>query len=413
MALSINGERLRSRLETLSRFNSTPGEGITRFSYSPEDAKAREYILSLFEEAGLKVSVDGAGNMRARLEGSVPDAPAVISGSHIDTVLHGGPYDGAVGTLGALEAVQAIAESGLPHRHPVEVIVFAEEEGSNFGSTLAGSKTLVGKYGVDDMKKLKDREGRSMYDLAKAAGYDPDSMPEFLLRPETVKAMIELHIEQSVLLESKGVPLGIVEAVAGIKAVEIRLKGVPNHAGATPMSLRQDPMVAAAHLIASIETLARGTGTGSTVATVGKISCFPNVSNIIPGEVRFFVDIRDVVQSGIESVLDGLAVIGQAVAASRGVVLEIVLVSESAPVVLDGNVLSVIEECAKKKEFIYHRMNSGAVHDACMLAPLVPTGMIFIPSRGGRSHVPEEHTDHEDIEKGAALLADALLELSI
>ena len=412
MPLEINARRLMSHLEELSRFNRTPGEGVTRFSYSAEDGEARKYLLSLFNAAGLGVSVDGVGNIRARLEGSRPDAPVVLSGSHIDTVLHGGKYDGAVGTLGALEAVQTVAESGAPHSHPIEVIVFAEEEGSNFGSTLSGSKALVGKYGVDEMKKLKNPEGKTMYDMARDAGYDPDSMPSHLLRPELVKAMIELHIEQSVVLESKGIPVGIVQAVAGIKALEIRLKGVSNHAGATPMNLRQDPMVAAAHLIAQVETLAKGTGTGSTVATVGRIQCFPNVSNIIPGEVRFSIDIRDTVQSGIESVVDGMAVLAPATAVSRGLSLEIIPVSESAPVALDSGVLSVIEACAKKRGTQYHRMNSGAVHDACMFAPLVPTGMIFVPSRGGRSHVPEEHTDPEDIAKGAALLAETLLELA-
>ena len=275
MALEINARRLMSRIEELSRFNRTPGEGVTRFSYSAEDKEARKYLLSLFNAAGLGVSVDGVGNIRARLEGSSPDAPAILSGSHIDTVLHGGKYDGAVGTLGALEAVQTVAESGAPHSHPLEVIIFAEEEGSNFGSTLSGSKALVGKYGVDEMKKLKNPEGTSMYDMAKNAGYEPDSMPSYRLRPETVKAMIELHIEQSVVLESKGISVGIVEAVAGIKAMEIRLKGVSNHAGATPMNLRQDPMVAAAHLIAQVETLAKGTGTGSTVATSAESSASP------------------------------------------------------------------------------------------------------------------------------------------
>jgi len=230
MALEINARRLMNHLEELSRFNRTPGEGVTRFSYSAEDEEARKYLLSLFNAAGLGVSRDGVGNIRARLEGSRPDAPVVLSGSHIDTVLHGGKYDGAVGTLGALEAVQTVAESGAQHSHPIEVIVFAEEEGSNFGSTLSGSKALVGKYGVDEMKKLKNPEGKTMYDMARDAGYDPDSMPSHLLRPELVKAMIELHIEQSVVLESTGIPVGIVRAVAGIQALEIRVKGASNHA---------------------------------------------------------------------------------------------------------------------------------------------------------------------------------------
>ena len=412
MPFSVDRNRLMKELEDLGRFNRTPGEGVTRFSYSPEDRMAREYLLSIFASIGLKVSVDGAGNMRARLEGSDPDAPAVLSGSHIDTVLHGGCYDGAVGTLGAVEAVRSIVESALPHRHPIEIVVFSEEEGSNFGSTLSGSKALVGKYSLEDMKNLKDPEGRSMAEMAGNAGYAPETMADFLLRPGDIKAMVELHVEQSVVLESMGVPVGIVEAVAGIRAVEIRMKGTANHAGATPMTLRRDPLAAAAHIMTHIETLARGSGTGTTVATVGKIACFPNVSNIIPGEIRFSVEIRDVEPSGIQTVFDGISVIAPAVAASRNITLEIIHVSDSDPVQLDEGIASLAEECAAKRGIPCVRMNSGAVHDACMIAPIAATGMLFIPSRGGRSHVPEEYSDPEDIEKGVSLLADVLYQLA-
>lgn len=411
MSLTVDISRLMGRLETLSGFNATPGKGITRFSYSPEDRKAREYLGTIFSALGLNVTVDGTGNMRARLEGSDPGAPAVLSGSHIDTVLYGGKYDGAVGTLGAIEAVQSILESGLPRRHPLEVAVFAEEEGSNFGSTLAGSKTLVGKYRLDDLEKLRTPEGKSMADMLREEGYDPEIMKDSLLRPKKVKAMVELHVEQSVVLESKGIPVGIVEAVAGIRALEIRLMGTPNHAGATPMTLRQDPLVTAARLISHIEVLGRGSGTGSTTATVGRITCFPNVSNIIPGEVRFSVDIRDVDTEGIESVLRGISTAGPAFAESAGLSFEMLFVSESDPVTLDRGIVSLMKECAGKRGLPVMTMNSGAVHDACMFAPLVPTGMIFIPSTGGRSHVPEEYSSPGDIEKGVSLLADVLYEL--
>lgn len=412
MPIAVDISRMMDRIETLSGFNSTPGKGITRFSYSPEDRKAREYLGTIFSALGLNVTVDGAGNIRARLEGSDPNAPAVLSGSHIDTVLHGGKYDGVVGTLGAVEAVQSILESGLPRRCPLEVTVFAEEEGSNFGSTLSGSKALVGKYTLADMEKLRTPEGKSMAGLLREGGYAPETMADNLLRPEKIRAMMELHIEQSVVLESRGVPVGIVEAVAGIRVLEIRIKGVPNHAGATPMTLRQDPLAAAARLMGTIEDLAKGSETGSTVGTVGKISCHPNVSNIIPGEVTFTVDIRDVQEAGIEFVAAGIKKEAAALAVSRDVSIDVVHISESAPVRLDGHIAGVTEKCAGRRNFSSMRMNSGAVHDACMFAPLVPTGMIFIPSKGGRSHVPEEFTDPGDIEKGVSLLADVLYELS-
>lgn len=199
--METNIERVRRDVEAICQFNSTPGKGYTRFSYSLEDAKAREYLIGEFNKIGLKVTVDGVGNIRARFEGLDPDAPAVMSGSHIDTVLHGGMFDGLVGTIGALEAVRTIVENGLRTKHPIEIIVFVEEEGSNFGSTTAGSKVMVGIYNVEEIKGLKNDEGVSMYKAAKSCGLDPDNIADQVLGPREIKAMIELHIEQSVVLD--------------------------------------------------------------------------------------------------------------------------------------------------------------------------------------------------------------------
>jgi hydantoinase/carbamoylase family amidase len=346
------------------------------------------------------------------MEGTSPDKPVVMAGSHIDTVPHGGMFDGLVGTIGALEAIRVISEEGINPTHPVELVIFSEEEGSNFGSTTAGSKAMVGKYGVEDLKKLKNPEGLSMYEAAKNAGYDPDALPGQTLKKEEVKAMLELHIEQSVVLDSEGIPIGVVEAIAGINAFEIEFTGVANHAGATPMHLRKDALVAAAKVISKVESLARSTASPSTVGTVGRIFCEPNVSNVIPGKVRFTLDARDVDPEGIEELVGNVRKAVEAEAAAGGLEAKMRFVGGSDPIILPEDMVDLIEETAKGMGVKYRRMNSGAVHDACLLAKITKIGMIFVPSINGRSHVPEENTRFEDIQLGCDLLLESILKLA-
>ncbi|MCW3991601.1 MAG: Zn-dependent hydrolase [Candidatus Bathyarchaeota archaeon] len=410
--METNIERVRRDIEAICKFNRTPGEGYTRFSYSPEGTKAREYLIREFTKIGLKVEVDAVGNIRARLEGFDPGALVVMSGSHIDTVLHGGMFDGLVGTVGALEAVRTIVENEVRTKHPTEVVVFAEEEGSNFGSTTAGSKVMVGKYGVEDIKKLRNDEGASMYDAAKSFGLDTDNIADYFLRPGEIKAMIELHIEQSVVLESEGVPIGIVEAIAGIKSYEIEIIGVANHAGATPMHMRHDPMAAAAKVIAAIERIARATGSPSTVGTVGKIICEPNVPNVIPGRVLFSLDARDVNSKGIDELVRRTEKQLSEAAQTHGVEASMRLVGESKAITIQTGMVERIRDGARELRIPYMRMNSGAVHDSCLLAEITDIGMIFVPSINGRSHVPDENTRFEDIKLGCDLLLNTILKLA-
>ncbi|KON30371.1 N-carbamoyl-L-amino acid hydrolase [miscellaneous Crenarchaeota group-15 archaeon DG-45] len=410
--METNIERVKKDIEAICRFNSTPGMGYTRFSYSPEDAEAREYLLGEFAEAGLEANVDAVGNIRARLEGVDPEAPVVMSGSHIDTVLHGGMFDGLVGTVGALEAVRSIVESGVRTKHPIEVVVFVEEEGSNFGSTTAGSKAMVGIYGLEDIRRLKNDEGVSMYDMAKGFGLDPDDITGHVLGPGEVKAMIELHIEQSVVLDAEGIPIGIVEAIAGIKSYEIELTGVANHAGATPMHMRQDPLAAAAKVIAAVGGIAGKTGSPSTVGTVGRIVCEPNVPNVIPGRVLFTLDARDVNPEGIDMLVRRTEETMKEAARVHGVGASMRLIGESKTIIVPTEMIDLIEESARERGIPYRLMHSGAVHDSCLLAEITDIGMIFAPSIDGRSHVPEESTGFEDVKTGCDLLLDTILKLA-
>ena len=405
-------ERLKRDIENIARFTATPGEGRTSFSYSDKDAKVRQYIKEQFDSLGLKVSVDGVGNIRARLEGTEREALPVMAGSHVDSVFQGGNYDGVVGVAGALEVARVIVENKIKLKNPFEIVVFSEEEGSNFGSCCQGSKVLVGNLEIEDIKGLKNDKGISMYEMARNAGFHPDSMKRFLLKPGDLKAMLEIHIEQSSVLENQGVSLGIVEAIAGLKQFSVVVEGVPNHAGATPMSLRHDPLVAASIMIAELEVITSEKALPTTVGTVGKIVCEPNVSNVIPGKVSFTMDIRDVDEKGIDMTVSQIKKRIFEIAEHYGVEVSLDLLGEQDVVRLSEKMADTLEEVAKERDLDYMRMNSGAVHDAVLLVPVTEVGLIFVPSWHGRSHVAAEYTEMEDIKKGCDLLLGTILRLA-
>jgi len=410
--MDINLERIKHDIETIGSFSSNSGAGITRFSYSESDRQAREYLLIQFKNLGLKITIDGVGNIIARLEGTETDAPPVMTGSHIDTVLHGGLFDGVVGVVGALEVVRVLIEEKIRTKHPIEIVIFVEEEGSNFGSTMAGSKTMIGKYSVQKLKELKTDEGLSMYDLSKKMKFNPEDAEKFVVQPGDIKSMIEMHVEQSVILDIEKIPIGIVENIAGIKTFKIECKGISNHAGATPMHLRKNPMQAAAELICEIEKIVKEKANNTTVGTVGKIICYPNVSNIIPETVIFTLDIRDIDPEGINITVKEVKKKMKEVTVLHGVKLGIQLIGEADPIKLSTEVINTIEEAANEMGVTYKRMNSGAVHDSSLLADVTNVGMIFVPSINGRSHVPEENTNYLDIKLGCELLLRAILKLA-
>jgi hydantoinase/carbamoylase family amidase len=399
-------------IDGISAFNATAGNGYTRFSYSEADRQAREYLIRKFNELGLSIRVDGVGNIRARLDGTRRGARVVMTGSHIDTVRNGGKFDGVVGVVCALEVVRSIVEEGRRLTHPIEIVVFAEEEGSNFMATMAGSKAMTGKYCVQDLKELVNEDGTSMYQTVKRFGLDPDRLEDEVIRPGEIKAMIEVHIEQGAMLAEEKVPIGIVEAIAGIKTFSIELEGVSNHAGTTPMHLRKNPMTAAARIISELDDIIKEMGTPKTVGTVGKILCEPNVPNIIPGKVSFTIDLRDVVPVGINAVETRLRERIQEEATRGRLGSTITVVSATEPISLDEVIVAAIERVAIRKGVAYRRMQSGAVHDSSVLAGITKVGMIFVPSINGRSHAPEEQTDIKDILVACDVLCGVINELA-
>ncbi len=410
---AASGGRLGDHIEALARFNATPGRGITRFSYSEQDRGAREYLMGKMEEVGLEVRVDPIGNIRGRLEGSTPGAAPVLAGSHIDTVLYGGRYDGVVGVVCALEALTVFRERGFTPSRPLEMIVFVEEEGVNFGSGMAGSRALVGLSGVETMKQLVNEDGVSMYEAAAGAGFDPDSMPRRLIAPGDVHAMLEIHIEQSLVLDTERIPVGIVTGIAGMKRLRIRIDGQPNHAGATPMRYRRDPMAGAALVISAVEEAAAKKALPTTVGTVGKVVCSPNVINVIPQSVEVFVDTRDVDPKGMETVVSTLQSTLDRLTRERGLTCRMDTLGEIEPTLCSKRVVDALQGAAEQREIPFMRMTSGALHDAAVLAGVTDIGMLFVPSKDGRSHVPEEQTDLDDIRKGCDVLIGALVELTL
>jgi allantoate deiminase len=408
--MGIKIERIARDLDIINSFNATPGKGVTRFTFSEPYMKARAHVVEELRKTVARVETTPGGNLCGRLEGSTPGLPSVMTGSHIDSVFHGGPFDGVAGVVAALEVARVMAEEKIPHHHPIDVVVFAEEEGSRFGSVMIGSRAWIGKISSDDLHRLKDADGISYLAAMSNAGLDPGDAP--LLRSGMVKAMIELHIEQSLVLESKGLPIGVVEGINGIKQFAVTIGGIPNHAGATPMGLRKDALQGAVRAIAAIEEIAMRDMGGHTVATVGMLTCEPGQANVIPGRVHFSMDIRDPDSDRIAQAAQRMISVIQTICLDRSLSFDIQPRSDTLPVRLSKELVRLIIETAQEKQIQVLRMPSGALHDSSILPEVTEVGMIFVPSKAGRSHCPEEETDLEDIRTGADLLLGAIAKLA-
>lgn len=410
--MKVNQQRIMQRIEKFASFNSNEEHGISRFSYSLDDTSARKWLVEICSELQLTVTTDPVGNIRARYEGSNPELKPIQIGSHMDSVRNGGKYDGIVGVVGALEVLSVMRENHYIPTRPVELIVFAEEEGSNFGTTMVGSKSLVGKLSLKDLEALHNEEGQTATEVMRNAGLNPEKMDGYLLKSGDIDAMMELHIEQGIVLDRRNKRLGVVAAIAGMTTLTVTVQGESNHAGATPMNMRKDPMSAAALLIAEIEDIAAHQVQESTVTTVGVISCKPNMPNVIPGEVSFTVDIRDIDADAIQTTIDKIHASADKIAAERGVTISFHTIGSSFPIRLSRRVMDVISKSVAACSDSWMTMNSGAVHDAAMMAAITDVGMIFVPSVNGKSHNPEEYTAPEDIALGCQALLLAAIELS-
>jgi len=402
-------ERIKRDIEELSRFNATPGKGLTRFSFTEEERKAREYIKKQMEEAGLKVYEDAAATVVGRREGTGRDLPVVMVGSHFDSVKNGGNFDGTAGVVTALEIARVLHERKINTRHPIEFVAMIEEEGGRFGGGLFGSRAMTGKVTKQELETFKDENGVTMAEAMRKFGFDPDKIQLARRDPSTLKGFFELHIEQGAVLEKEQKDVGIVDVIAGIEHYEVEVVGRPDHAGATPMNMRADALVLSSSIILDINRLAKEAGEG-TVATVGSVKVYPGAANIIPGKVIFTIDIRSRKDTLIKDIACKTEELLKTRCQEQGLLYKMQQKLSVPPVELPEKIINIFKEKADKLEITYKQMMSGAAHDAMIMAGITHAGMVFVPSRGGRSHCPEEWTDYEQLQKGIEVMLEAVLE---
>ena len=405
--VKIKPERILSALQDLGEIGKTADGGVARVAFSEADLKGRAYFMKRLEEAGLAVRIDAAGNIIGRREGSLEGVPPIVIGAHLDSVPNGGRYDGALGAVAGLECAAALKDAGSVLRHPLEVIIFTDEEGG-----LIGSKALVGELEPKALD-LMTPSGLSVRQGIAAAGGDPSRLGEAARSKGDVAAYLEIHIEQGGLLDGRGIPIGVVEGIVGIARWEIAIDGFANHAGTTPMDERRDALLAAAHLITAANRIVTERP-GRQVGTVGRIRVEPGAVNVIPGRAEMSLELRDLDADKIRRLFEKIREEAVAIAARTGTKIGFAAVEDGAlPALTDERLRTVIEGSAKELGLASVRMPSGAGHDAQSIARIAPIGMIFIPSVGGISHSPLEFSRPDDIRNGAAVLLKTLLKIDL
>ena len=403
-SLRVNRERLQERIDRLARIGGSP-QGVTRLAFTEADLRGRAYVTRFMREAGLEVRVDAAGNLSGHLRGGSPELAPIVLGSHIDTVPLAGAYDGVLGVMAAIECVQVLGENRIRTRHPLEVIVFANEEGG-----LTGSRALAGRINAQALQE-SSRSGMSVRQGIAALGGDPDRISGVIRRPGEVKAYLELHIEQGGSLESEGTDIGIVEGFVGIRWWDVTVKGSSNHAGTTPMNSRRDALLAASRLVIAVNQAAKSLP-GRQVATVGRITAEPGAPNVIPGRVELSLELRDLEEVKLDRVFREIQRRARAIEQESGTGIEFAEIDIGVePSLTDPNLQEAIRKTAEALDLSYARLPSGAAHDAQNMARIAPAAMIFVPSVGGISHSPREYTQPRDVANGANLLLQTLIRL--
>jgi allantoate deiminase len=397
---------LRRYLDELYAIGAEPGGGAYRPLYSEAWALACDLVAGWMTEVGLAVRRDAVGNLWGRLEGT---GKAVVTGSHIDTVRRGGRLDGALGIVAGLLATRALVEAFGKPKHPLEVLVVCEEEGSRFATNFWGSRAIAGAIGPREAETVTDADGVTLAAAMRGRGLDPARIPS--AARDDLEVFVELHIEQGAVLETSGVPLGVVSAIAGAVHLEIDVSGRPDHAGTTPMDLRRDALVGAAAMVQAIQAIATALGRPA-VATVGKLRVEPDQINVVPGRVTFTIDLRHADLGGRRALEERIRSLCGTIASERGLGIEIRMLHERPPMPMDAGVRVLLEGTAGEEDVTPAALVSGAGHDAQVLAARCKVGMLFVPSVGGRSHCPEETTDPAHLALGARVLARTLHRLA-
>ena len=402
----INGERLLASLQELGRIGALEGGGVCRLALTDEDKAGRDWVVAQMRSLGMSVSVDGIGNV-VGLYGGQEDVPPVMAGSHIDTVRTGGLYDGNYGVLAGLEAVRTLRDAGIRTRKPLAVAFFTNEEGSRFAPDMMGSLVFEGGLSLASALETKGIDGSTVGENLERIGYR-GSAPTGAMK---VDSYVELHIEQGPVLDIEKTTIGAVESVQGISWTEFTIVGVSNHAGTTPMRLRHDAGHVAARVACFARELARELG-GDQVATVGSLTVFPNLVNVIPNRVVFTVDLRNTDEEILRSAEQRLWAFADEAAAAEGTQISRRSLARFEPVAFNAELVSLVECTARGMGYSVRRLPSGAGHDAQILARKCPAAMIFVPSVGGLSHNVREHTEPGDLVAGARVLLRVLAQLA-
>tara|TARA_B100000073_G_scaffold33325_1_gene25297 strand:+ start:5644 stop:6900 length:1257 start_codon:yes stop_codon:yes gene_type:complete len=404
-SLRINGDRLIQRIEDLAAIGPYESTGSCRLALTDEDREGRDLVVTWMKDLGLEISIDGIGNVIATRPGNI-DGPPTLTGSHIDTVATGGRYDGNLGVLAGIELIETLIENEIDTQHPVGVGFFTDEEGARFPPDMLGSLVYVGGLSLEEALEIEAIDGAILGEELTRIGYrGPAPCPAIPPR-----AFIELHIEQGPLLEDEGKTIGVVTGVQGISWTEYVVKGQSNHAGTTPMHLRHDAGYVAARIATEAREVATRMG-GRQVATVGRMNLHPDLVNVVAREARLTVDLRNTDETLLVEAENQIKECVNSLEESEGVTIESRSLARFEPVVFDQQVIEIVSETASALGLSATHMPSGAGHDAQMLARVCPTGMIFVPSKDGISHNPNEHTDREDLVAGANLLLQSVLAL--
>lgn len=407
----IQRDRLVNDFEAMSKLTA-PGEGINRLAFTDADWAGRQYIMDRMVDAGLTVETDGFGNVIGYKLGKNPELPVVMVGSHTDSVPNGGNYDGVVGVLSAIEAVRSMNDDGFDHDHTIAVVSFMCEESGRFGDSTLGSKAMHGELTVQDLHRLTDKQGTSLYEVLKNRNLNPDEIEQVEYK-RPVKSFTEIHIEQGKVLEHEQKCIGIVTGIAAPERFFVTIRGNADHSGATPMNLRHDALCGASKIILGIEEIAAMQEEPPVVGTVGIVEVTPGAMNVIPGVVKLGVDIRSISEAARNSVVTLVKEFIDVTAEKRGLSYTIEPVAQDHPVAMHPAMIREIEEAVTSLGVEYMALPSGAGHDAMHWADDVPTGMIFIPCLDGISHNPAEFAEMDDIVMGAEVLDNVLRKLSL
>ncbi|QZY54409.1 M20 family metallo-hydrolase [Crassaminicella profunda] len=405
-----NAERIEEMLQNIATFTVAEDEGFTRFSYTQEDIQAKKYIIKKMKEANLKVSMDLLGNIFGRREGTEENLPPIVAGSHLDTVKNGGKYDGIAGIVAGIEALRVMEENQIKTKYPIEVVAFAEEEGGRFNSAFIGSSWFMGKIKEEALETICDHQNMSLKEAAESLNVFNEEIKRCKRKDYHIKAMIELHCEQGPILENNQKSLGLVNAIIGSSSYQVTLFGQADHSGTTPMDVRKDAFYAASKIAVELNEFTKKQEMYS-VGTVGCVEVKPNVYNIVPQEVSITMDIRSMDQKVLEHIITHMKEYIEKIAIDHHIQYKIKKNHHANPVKLSNKIVDLLIKNTKKRNYNFDVMGSGAGHDTLIMAEFTDAAMIFIPSKNGRSHCPEEYSDSEHIAKGADVLLDTIIDL--